>query len=310
VRTKLVDEAFTKRLWDASWAELERERDPLVVFARALVPEIEALEQRERALKGVMLEIGPRWFEMLDAVREGPVYPDANGTLRVSFATVQGYAPRDGLLATPRTTLAGLVAKHTGVDPFDVPQAIRDAAPQAKTTWWADPGLADVPVAMLANADTTGGNSGSPVVDGRGRWVGLNFDRVWENIAGDFGYSPERSRNIIVDVRYLLWILDEVLHADALLEELGVAEQAKAPARTRGLAPAHTATMEEDTRSRSADIGVPKESGGSSSAPSEAGCGCRQTGDSSWLWVMAVCGWVRRRRRHRGISDACARRSR
>ncbi|MBC8072760.1 MAG: S46 family peptidase, partial [Deltaproteobacteria bacterium] len=217
VRTKLVDEAFTRKLWDASWAELERERDPMIAFARALVPEIEALEQRERARKGVMLEIGPRWFEMLDAVRKGPVYPDANGTLRVSFATVQGYVPRDGLLAAPRTSLSGLLAKHTGVDPFDVPQAIRDAAPQAKTTWWADPTLADVPVAMLSNADTTGGNSGSPVIDGRGRWIGLNYDRVWENIAGDFGYSPERSRNIIVDVRYLLWILDEVLHADALL---------------------------------------------------------------------------------------------
>jgi Peptidase S46 len=304
VRTKLVDETFTHRLWDASWAELERERDPMIAFARALVPEIEALEQRERALRGVMLQIGPRWFEMLDAVREGPVYPDANGTLRVSFATVQGYVPRDGIIATPQTTVAGLLAKHTGVDPFDLPQALRDAAPQAKTTWWADPALGDVPVAMLANGDTTGGNSGSPVVDGRGRWVGLNFDRVWENIAGDFGYSLERSRNIIVDVRYLLWILDEVVHADALLAELGVGEQAKAPARQR-FAAAHAATMQPEPRSASAEIGVPREASTSTAAAAgDRGCGCGQPGEPRWGWLVLLGLAARRRRRSHCISDA------
>src|SRR5690606_1883453 len=81
--------------------------------------------------------------------------------------------------------------------------------------------LGDVPINFLSTADTTGGNSGSPVINGRGEFIGLNFDRVWENIAGDFGYS-ERSRNIIVDVRYLLWLLDKVEDADALLQELGV----------------------------------------------------------------------------------------
>ena len=75
---------------------------------------------------------------------------------------------------------------------------------------------------FLADCDTTGGNSGSPVIDGRGRLVGVNFDRVWENVANDFGYNPEIARNVSADVRYLLWILDEVEGADALLEELGV----------------------------------------------------------------------------------------
>jgi hypothetical protein len=79
-----------------------------------------------------------------------------------------------------------------------------------------------VPVCFLSDADTTGGNSGSPVVDGKGELVGINFDRVFENVAGDFGYSPERSRNISVDVRFILWHLEHVAPAPALLEEMGI----------------------------------------------------------------------------------------
>jgi hypothetical protein len=151
-----------------------------------------------------------------------PVAPDANGTLRVSFAHVQGYEPRDAVVFKPQTTLAGVLAKHTGSEPFDVPERLRRAAPAAPRSRWADPRLRDVPVAFLADGDTTGGNSGSPVVNGRGELVGVNFDRVWENVANDFGFNPEVARNISVDVRYLLWILDDVEDAGALLRELGV----------------------------------------------------------------------------------------
>ena len=84
--------------------------------------------------------------------------------------------------------------------------------------------LDDAATEALANGDTTGGNSGSPVVNGRGELVGFNFDRVWENIAGDFGYNPARSRNIIVDVRYLLWLLDKVVDGHHLLKELGLGD--------------------------------------------------------------------------------------
>jgi S1-C subfamily serine protease len=77
-------------------------------------------------------------------------------------------------------------------------------------------------VDFLSDCDTTGGNSGSPAIDARGRLVGVNFDRVWENVANDFGYNPEVARNVVADVRYLLWLLDEVEHAPELLRELGV----------------------------------------------------------------------------------------
>ena len=79
-----------------------------------------------------------------------------------------------------------------------------------------------MPVCFLTNGDTTGGNSGSPVINGRGELVGLNFDRVFENVAGDYGWNPARSRNISVDIRYVLWIMESVYPAPALLKEMGL----------------------------------------------------------------------------------------
>jgi len=126
---------------------------------------------------------------------------------------VNSYSPRDGLLATPFTTLAGVVAKHTNEEPFDVPDKVLAAAKSAPP---------DLPVNFLADVDTTGGNSGSPTINGRGELVGVNFDRVWENVANDFGFNPDVARGISADVRYMLWVLDKVDGATELLSELGV----------------------------------------------------------------------------------------
>lgn len=312
--TKLTDPAVVKAAFDAADAEaLARSRDPMLVLANELVTAIEAREEQEDRERGEMMVLGPRYFEMLKAVRGGPVYPDANGTLRLSYATVQGYAPRDGLVATPQTVLAGQLAKHTGVEPFDLPQAVRDAAPRAAQTYWADPALGDVPVAMLANGDTTGGNSGSPVIDGQGRFIGLNFDRVWENIAGDYGWAVGRSRNIIVDVRYLLWVLDDVTDAGALLEELGVTHLRDAPARTPT---AGAAAPVANTGPAAPDPAVPNDAQGLVGTPLDAttpkpdprgaadraGCACTSDpagpggdrGLPGLLAMMALWGGLRR----------------
>jgi hypothetical protein len=152
------------------------------------------------------------------------VAPDANGTLRVSFAHVDGYSPKDGVRMEPQTTVSGMAEKHTGAEPFNAPAELLKAAPQARVSRWANPRLHDVPVDFLADADTTGGNSGSPVLNGRGELVGVNFDRVWENVANDFGYDPQVARNVSVDTRYLFWILDS-LHGEAaraVLKEMGI----------------------------------------------------------------------------------------
>jgi hypothetical protein len=104
-----------------------------------------------------------------------------------------------------------MLEKRTSEEPFTVPGFLLDAARAVKPD--------QIPLNFLSDADTTGGNSGSPVINGRGELVGLNFDRVWENVANDFGYNPDIARNISVDVRFLMWLL-ESQKADAILKEL------------------------------------------------------------------------------------------
>jgi hypothetical protein len=314
--TRLTDPAVVKAAFDAADAEaLRASRDPLLVLAHELADAIEQREEQEDRERGELMLLGPRYFEMLKAVRGGPVYPDANGTLRLSYATVQGYSPRDGLQATPQTVLAGQVAKHTGVEPFDLSAAVREAAPRAAQSYWADPVLGDVPVAFLANGDTTGGNSGSPVIDGRGRFIGLNFDRVWENIAGDYGWAAGRSRNIIVDVRYLLWVLDDVTDAGALLEELGVAHLRDAPPRTKAAAAAPAADDAPDLDAGEGLVGTPlaatKPRAEARGAGAEASCTCttHPAGPGGWGWLgLAMLVGLRRGRGRRSAAGYAAER--
>lgn len=299
-KTRVTDLAFAQAMFDAGdWDAVQASSDPMIAWARELLPAIERHSEADRRRKGEMLALGPLYFEMLRAVREGPVYPDANGTLRLSYATVRGYSPADGMIATPQTTLRGQVRKHRGEAPFDLPTRVRDAAPGAASTYWADPGLGDVPVCFLSDGDTTGGNSGSPVIDGKGRWVGLNFDRVWENIAGDFGYSSDRSRNIIVDIRYLLWTLDEVNQAAGLLDELGVSKLADAKARPR-------TTSGTKTEDGSSNVGLSKRGPESVNAAvdSAPGCACSagRTSNTELGWfalgLFAIGLGQRRRKQH------------
>jgi hypothetical protein len=220
--TLLDDEAARLAWLDADLSTLGGAGDPLLDLALALAPELDAYDARERARVGARFRLARPWLASLLAFSGARFYPDANNTPRVSFAHVAGYAPRDGQWHSPATTLAGLAAKVTGQAPFEAPSAVQEAIAARRHGPWADPRRGDVIVAMLSNADTTGGNSGSPVLDGRGRLVGLNFDRVYENIAGDYGYAPERSRNIWVATPAILWYLDVVAGAGHLLTEMGV----------------------------------------------------------------------------------------
>lgn len=220
-RTSLQNEAEAQKLFmEPDPDRIADSSDPLVRLALSLAERAEQAEAEARSIQGGWLRVGPTYLKAVAAARDGPMYPDANRTLRLSFAKVRGYRVEDGLWAEPQTRLAGQVAKHTGEAPFVLPESVRSVAGSAARSAYRDPGLGDVPVCFLSDADTTGGNSGSPVLDAQGRLVGLNFDRVWENIAGDFAYNPAWSRNISVDVRYLLWTLTDVNPAPHLLKEM------------------------------------------------------------------------------------------
>jgi hypothetical protein len=203
---------------------LRLRRDALLDLAIALDDEIRQTQERRDRWEGASSRLRPRWLKAVNAFAGKPVAPDANGTLRVSFGHVQGYSPRDGLEFLPQTRLAGMAAKASGRPPFELPEAMRLTAAIGSASQFSDPRLRDVPVAFLADLDTGGGSSGSAVINGRGELVGLNFDRVWENVANDFGYDQAVARNISLDVRFLLWTLETLggSRAAPLLEELGV----------------------------------------------------------------------------------------
>jgi hypothetical protein len=209
--TKVTDADERLKMFTEPLGELRARKDPLLELAFSLEPEMAEWRAATKTYDGRAALLRPEWRKAVIAHAGKPVAPDANSTLRVSFAHVEGYSPRDGVNYTPQTTLAGMIEKHTGAEPFDLPQFILDAAKNIDAS--------QVPLDFLSNADTTGGNSGSPVVNGRGELVGLNFDRVWENVANDFGYNPAIARNISVDLRFLMWLLD-LQKADSLRNEL------------------------------------------------------------------------------------------
>ncbi len=222
---KMADTAYRVGLLGQDRAALAKSSDPWVQLAIALDAYNAPLRERDKARTGAMLRLQPRYTEALrGSARDaglGELYPDANSTLRVTAGHVKGYAPQDGLLAVPQTALSGMVAKAGG-DPFDVPPRVLEAAKNAGDSRWKDATLGDVPVDFLTTLDTTGGNSGSATLNSKGEFVGLIFDGNYEAMSADWVFDPEMTRSIHVDVRYLLWMLDEVEHADWILDELGI----------------------------------------------------------------------------------------
>lgn len=222
--TKLYELEKRMEWFGKSRKELQNTGDAMLLLASQLAEVWNEQEKKAKANKGGLFRLRRPYLESLIRFGGKRFYPDANASPRVSFAHVAGYSPRDGEWHIPFTTLSGLLAKNTGKKPFDGPKEVLQKARVAAQTDYSTtvPGSQerDVPACFLSNADTTGGNSGSPAMNGKGEFVGLNFDRVYANITGDFGYSRKRSRNIMVDVRYILWYLDEVIGAEPLMKEL------------------------------------------------------------------------------------------
>ncbi len=224
-RTVLGTEAERLSRFAAARAGQPLADDALVAVARQLVPAQLRLENARKTREGEQLRLRPAYMRALVAWREQQgraVYPDANSTLRISYGRVQALAPRDAVSFAPVTTVAGIVEKNTGQVPFDAPQPLLAAIAKGDFGDTADPALKTQTVNFLTNLDTTGGNSGSPVLNARGELIGLNFDSNWEAVSASWWYDPRYKRAIHVDMRYLRWLLAKVYPAPALLDEMGV----------------------------------------------------------------------------------------
>lgn len=199
--------------------------DPFIQLAVRLHDVGMGLEHRRSEIEGNLERVIPQYMSAVIAWKKSqgkPVYPDANSTLRVTYGTVSAYSPRDGLVKGPFTTVQGIVEKASNKEPFIVPANLIEAVKEKRYGVFQDPVLGTVPVNFLSSADTTGGNSGSAVMNKRGELVGLNFDSTYESITKDWYFDSAITRAIHVDVRYMLWVMKEVDRADNLLKEMTI----------------------------------------------------------------------------------------
>ncbi|MBB1148804.1 S46 family peptidase [Myroides sp. NP-2] len=206
---------------DASQVKSALAADKGYVFAKSLIqnyqanilPKYEALDLEIKALQRTYMKA------QLELYPDARIFPDANSTLRVTYGKVDGYAPKDAIYYEPVTHLEGIMEKYVPGDyEFDVPAKLIDLYNAKDYGAYAEDGK--LPINFIATNHTTGGNSGSPAIDAYGNLIGLNFDRVWEGTMSDIYYDPAICRNIMVDARYILFIIDKFADAKHLINEM------------------------------------------------------------------------------------------
>ncbi len=188
-------------------AKIDAEQAPITVKTSSYNATIAALRA-----KYVQARLGWKKGEL--------VYPDANRTIRFTYGQVKPFSPRDAVEDNYFTTLTGVMEKETGEDPFIVPAKLKHLWQKKDFGRYADPKTGDIPVAFIADLDITGGNSGSPVINGRGEMIGCAFDGNWEAVVGDYYFQPELNRTIAIDARYMLFVLDKYSNAQNILKEM------------------------------------------------------------------------------------------
>ncbi len=225
-KSKLGNANERMKWFSADRKAFESSKDPAIQLAVAMMPTLLKQEEERKTRAGETLAARPVYLQAVADYKKSKgefVYPDANSSLRITFGNVTAYTKIDGAKQQPFTKLEEVAAKATGKEPFDAPKPLLDAIAAKRYGGLADKRLGTVPVNFLSDLDITGGNSGSPVLDARGKLVGLAFDGNWESVSSNWVFDPVMTRMISVDQRYMRWIMQEVYPAPQLLQELNVA---------------------------------------------------------------------------------------
>lgn len=221
-KTKLGFLEDRLKMYDMTNKELLKLADPLIDFAKNLEKDWEEMRIRSKTVSGALNRLRPKLIQAYFEWEKERFYPDANGTIRFNYGEVKGYIPRDAVTYKYITTLTGVMEKNTGEEPFDAPKELREVYREKDLGSYVDRSLGDVPVDFLSTNDITNGNSGSAVMNGKGELVGLAFDGNYEAMTSDYEFDPQITRAIIVDIRYVLFLLDKVYHANGLLKEMTI----------------------------------------------------------------------------------------
>lgn len=197
-------------------------KDPLILFASDINKSYNEFELLAQARQNRMIDLIKRYNEIEMLYKISTYVPDANSTLRLTYGYIKGYSPQDAVYHKPFTSLKGVLEKETTTGDYAMPKKLKELYNAKDFGIWMDADLQDIPVGFIYNLDTTGGNSGSPVLNDKGEFIGINFDRAFTATINDYAWNENYSRSIGCDVRYMCFIMEKFSGAKFLLQEMKV----------------------------------------------------------------------------------------
>jgi hypothetical protein len=221
-RSQFSNSEFMQQILEMTPEAVSNIEDPALDLMTALLPIYDENRDERRRFEGTLTSLHSKLLDIKKEFLAQSFVPDANRSLRLTYGYVRGYQPRDAVSYYPITFFKGVVEKTTQYKPFVTPPDLLRLHQSKNFGKFKHPEINDVPVAILYNTDTSGGNSGSPILNASGDLVGVNFDRAWEATINDYAWSESYSRSIGVDIRYILWVTQKFAGADYLLREMNV----------------------------------------------------------------------------------------
>jgi hypothetical protein len=222
-QSKLTDENFVWNTLLKSPQSLHGYQDRLLLLEQDIARQIAALKPEKDRREGILNKLMGDYVNVKEKFLKKDFIPDANSTLRLTYGYVRGYWPADATYMRPYTTIKGIIEKGTSSNPeYSYPAQIKALWEAKDFDPFAKKDLNDVPVSFLYNMDTTGGNSGSPILNANGQLIGVNFDRAYGATINDYAWNESYSRSIGVDIRYVLWVAAKIDKANFLLKEMNV----------------------------------------------------------------------------------------
>ncbi len=221
--SKLGDQNYILNTVLANADALQKFDDKLLDFQGKLNNDIVQFAAEQKRREGVLNKLMGDYVAVKEIFQAKNFIPDANSTLRLTYGHIKGYSPADATYMKPFTTIEGIIQKgNLGLAEFDYPQEIKTAYLNKNFGPYVQKDLGSVPVNILYDMDTTGGNSGSPIMNANGELIGVNFDRAYDATINDFAWNESYSRSIGVDIRYVLWVADKIDNAHFILKEMGI----------------------------------------------------------------------------------------